>query len=194
MLLSIKRTGKDLSEVLYNPQAEGPDPVYVVFSGVNDGQWENQTIISNGLIGKEYPKTFGHYHPDGSPTEIYKVLNGSGAILLQKKFMEKGAWIENKVETVIVVKVEVDETVSILPNWGHSSSNLGKSPFITLDNWRSGHTPDDYKAIKELKGMAYYLSEENGSFVFVKNPNYIDLPQPLVMSALEFAKYQKENI
>lgn len=194
MFLNSVRTRKDLSQVLYNPQAAGPDPVYLVLSGVADGDWENVTITSNGLLDKEYPKTFGHYHPDNSPIETYKVLHGQGVFLLQEKFTENGIWIKNKVKNVVIVKAEKDETITITPNWGHSSSNLGNSPLVTLDNWKNGHTPDDYEPIKELKGMAYYLIAEDGKFDLVQNPNYLNSPKPLIMTASEFANYQKENI
>jgi len=194
MFLHSTRSRKELSEVLLNPQSEGPDPVYVVFSGVEEGEWENATIISNGFLDKEFPKTYGHYHPENSPIETYKVLEGEGAFLLQEKFIENGQWVQNRVKTVALVKATKNETITITPNWGHSSSNLGTGPLVTLDNWKNGHTPADYEQIKQLKGMAYYLTQENGGFSLVKNTNYVDLPTPLIMTAEEFAKYQKENI
>ena len=32
---------------------------------------------------------------------------------------------------------------------GHSWSNIGKEPLITLDNWKEGHTPGDYEPIEK---------------------------------------------
>lgn len=194
MFLNSVRTNEELSQVLLNPQSKGPDPVYLVFSGLGDIDWENITVISNGLLDKEYPKTFGHYHPENSPVETYKVLYGEGIFLLQEKFMENGEWIKNKVKTVIAIRATKNESIVISPKWGHSSSNLGKSPLVTLDNWKNGHTPDDYEPVKQLKGMAYYMTEENGQFTFVKNPNYIEVPTPLVMTAEEFANHERKNI
>jgi len=194
MLLSIKRTRKDLSEVLLNPQSEGPDPVYIVFSQIADKPWVNITILSHGLLDKEYPKTYGHYHANNASTETTKVLSGSVCFLLQEKYFENGEWVKNKVKSVIVVKAEDGDIVTVMPNWAHSTSNLGSGTLVTTDDWKSGHTALDYQVIKEQKGLAYYLTEENGQFVFIKNPNYIDLPKPLIMSASEFAIYQKENI
>jgi glucose-6-phosphate isomerase len=194
MFLNSVRTNEELSQVLLNPQSKGPDPVYLVFSGLGDVDWENITVISNGLLDKEYPKTFGHYHPEGSPVETYKVLYGEGIFLLQEKFMENGEWIKNKVKTVIAIRATKNESIVISPKWGHSSSNLGKSPLVTLDNWRKGHSPDDYEPVKQLKGMAYYMTAENGQFTFVKNPNYTEVPTPLVMTAEEFANYERKNI
>jgi glucose-6-phosphate isomerase, archaeal len=199
MFLNIVRTRKDLSEVLHDPQAGGPDPVYLVFSKISDKPWENITIISHGLLGDEYPKTFGHYHPENSPKETYKVLFGSACFLLQEKFIEKsgsnpGEWVKNKVKRVIVVKAEKDEVLTVMPNWAHSCSNLGNGTLVTVDDWTGGHTSGDYQVIKDQKGFAYYLIEKNGQFEFVKNPSYVNPPKPLVMTASEFAKYQKENI
>jgi oxalate decarboxylase/phosphoglucose isomerase-like protein (cupin superfamily) len=194
MFLNSVRTNEELSQVLLNPQSKGPDPVYLVFSGLGDVDWENITVISNGFLDKEYPKTFGHYHPPDSPTETYKVLYGEGIFLLQEKFMENGAWVKNKVKNVIAIKATKNESIVISTKWGHSSSNFGKSPLVTLDDWRKGHSPDDYEPVKQLKGMAYYMTEENGQFTFVKNPNYSDVPKPLVMTAEEFANYERKNI
>jgi glucose-6-phosphate isomerase len=194
MFLSITRTRKDLSEVLYNPQASGPDPVYLVFSQISDGPWENITILSHGLLDKEYPKTYGHYHSHDSSPETFKVLFGNASFLLQEKYFENGGWIKNKAKRVIIVKVEKDESITVMPNWAHSCSNLGSGTLVTIDDWKGGHTSLDYQVIKEQKGFAYYLLEENGQFSFVRNPNYVDLPKPLVMTATEFAKHQKENI
>lgn len=194
MFLNSVRTNEELSQVLLNPQSKGPDPVYLVFSGLGDVDWENITVISNGLIDKEYPKTFGHYHAEGSPIETYKVLYGEGIFLLQEKFMENGEWVKNKVKTVVAIRAIKNESIVISPKWGHSSSNLGKSPLVTLDNWKKGHTPGDYEPVKQLKGMSYYMTEENGQFTFVKNPNYTEAPTPLVMTAEEFANYEGKNI
>src|SRR5690606_42153599 len=46
------------------------------------------TIIPSGMLGSEYIKTVGHYHPrvpgtDTSYPEIYQVLEGSATYLLQ---------------------------------------------------------------------------------------------------------------
>lgn len=194
MFLKSARTRKELSEVLLYPDSVGPDPVYLVFSGVNDGDWENTTVISNGTQNGEYPKTYGHYHPENSPTETYKVLSGDGAFLLQEKFIENGNWIKNKVKNVVIIKAEKGKSITIPDKWGHCSINVGQSPFVTIDNWKSGHTPADYEPIKQLRGMVYYLTEEKGTLKFVKNPNYVDHPAPLVMTTEEFARYQQTNI
>ena len=42
--------------------------------------------------------------------------------------------------------------------------------------------------IEKLQGMAYYIVEENGKPKAVPNPKYRDLPEPVWMSAEEFAK------
>jgi glucose-6-phosphate isomerase len=171
----------------------------VVFSKIADDPWENLTILSPGRLGKEYPKTYGHYHSHDASVETTMILSGSAAYLVQEKYFNKtgsnsGEWVKNKVRTVILVKAEKDDIIKVMPNWAHSTSNLGSGPLVTTDDWKSGHTTSDYQVIKDLKGLAYYLIEEDGKFGFVKNPNYVDLPVPLVMTSQEFAKYQKENI
>lgn len=195
MILINIRAKEDLSSLLYNNNSEGPDPVYVTFSGIEEGKgWDNMTVMANGLLGGEYPKTFGHYHQDDYPTETYKVMHGDGLFMLQSKYKENGKVIWNKVSEVVIVKVGIDEEITISPKWGHSWSNVGNSPLIHIDNWKIGHKPEDYKPIKEYHGMAYYLINENGKAKHVPNPNYIDLPEPKYMTAEEFAKYYAENV
>ena len=65
------------------------------------------TVIPPGLLGSEYTKTVGHYHPnvpgtDVSYPEIYQVLEGSATYLLQK--VEYGE--EDNVLDVVVITAE----------------------------------------------------------------------------------------
>ena len=57
-----------MSEVLMNPDAEGP---VIHYHMVRGGQKRNITVLETGTIGGEYIKTYGHYHI-GEPDETYR--------------------------------------------------------------------------------------------------------------------------
>lgn len=167
MKLSLSRNLGAMRSVILEPAATGPDPVYEVFTDLGDHFWMNKTVIAPGRLGKEYPKTFGHYH--GVDTfEKYYVAQGKGVLQLQKKDLTE----------VVLIKAETGDEVVITPEYGHSWSNVGKDELVLFDNWSTPHSPADYEAIEKLHGLAYYLIEENGEIKTVPNPNYKNLPEP----------------
>jgi oxalate decarboxylase/phosphoglucose isomerase-like protein (cupin superfamily) len=183
-----------LKPVLKDPEATGPDPVYWVFAEVGADPWDNVTITAPGRFsisasldtGGEYPKTFGHYHPVDAQDELYKLITGEGIFMMQKKKIVDGNWVEDEVEAVCLIKAQPGEEIVIKPEWGHSWSNIGSTPLITFDNWTFGHSPSDYELIERLKGLAYYLIEENGEPEATPNPNYKNLPEPEWLTVAEF--------
>lgn len=185
MKLGSVRDLAGLKPVLKDNEATGPDPVYWVFSEVSDERWANVTVIAPGNFNSEYPKTFGHYHGTDID-ETYYLIEGEGILLLQKKHFEGDKWIPEKVDEVILIKAKPGDQILITPEWGHSWSNVGSGPLISFDDWRAGHSPSDYEDIRSLKGLAYYLVEEEGEVKAVPNPKYRDLPEPKWMTAEEF--------
>lgn len=206
MKLSSARSLEGLKHVLKDPTSLGPDlfesepegsslrverPVYWVFSEVVDPEpvegWANVTVIAPGKLGQEYPKTFGHYHPDDAPDEIYHLIEGEGVLILQKKYIDEvGQWQQDKVAEVVLIKARAGDEIVIKKEYGHSWSNIGDGPLISFDNWRSGHTTADYEVIEKMQGMAYYLIEEGGETKAIPNPNYTNLPEPKWVTAEEF--------
>ena len=186
MKISSIRSLVEMQPVLLESTAQGPDPVYWVFSQVDQSRnWSNMTVVAPGSLGREFPKTFGHYH-SVHEDEIYNKVWGEGVLLLQKKITRGGKFIPNEVSEVLLVKANHGEKITIPPEYGHSWSNTGNIPLITFDNWTTGHKEEDYLYIKELHGMAYYLTQEGSKVVPVPNPNYQNLPQPIFLSASEF--------
>lgn len=185
MILKTTKTLEDLRPVLKDPQSNGPEVVYWVFGEVTDEKWANITIWTTEKIGEEYPKTYGHYH-GAQVDETYHVVEGEGVMQLQKKHMENGEWVQDQVDEVLLVKAKAGDELIIKPEYGHSWSNIGKTPLITYDNWTSGHTPADYEHMEKLKGLAYYLVGENGEVKTIPNQNYKNLPEPIWMTVEEF--------
>lgn len=191
MILKSTRKLSELKEVIKESNQNVDQDIYWVFSEVGDKLWENMTIITPGLLSNEYPKTYGHYHASSDQTEIYKVIKGQGIFLLQKKHTENGKLVENKIDKVFLVAGEEGDEIQVPSNYGHSWSNTGSFPLITVDNWKWGHTDDDYLPIKRQQGMSYYIEQVNGKINLVPNQNYIELPQPIWVTAKEFEQAEK---
>lgn len=182
-----------MRSVLQDKNCSGPETLYWVFNGVDPkGVWENITVTAPGKTGEEYPKTYGHYH-GVDVVETYKLVAGHAIFVMQAKFIENGIWIPEKVSAVYLIKAIPGDEITITPELGHSWSNVGDSAMVTFDDWRSGHQPSDYEPITKLKGMAYYLTEENGQVKPVVNPNYKDVPEPIWLTAEEFKSRQKDG-
>jgi oxalate decarboxylase/phosphoglucose isomerase-like protein (cupin superfamily) len=194
MKLASIRELAGLKPVLKDPEAQGPDPVYWVFGEATSDRWANLTITTPGTYNGEFPKTFGHYHPAEAPIEVYHVIEGDGIFQLQKKHLDaQGNIVVDQVEEVVLIQAKPGDEIAITPEWGHSWSNVGGSPLLTFDNWRSGHSRSDYEPMEKQQGMAYYLlSDEGGEVKLEKNPKYQNLPEPRWMSADEFKEYSKQ--
>lgn len=187
MKLLSSRSLASLRPTLQNPDSTGPDPVYQVFAK-DDPKWANQTVVTSGRIGQEFPKTFGHYHGT-AVEETYRVVSGQGVFLLQSKKIIAGDWAKNQVEKVYLVKASPGDEITITPEWGHSWSNIGDQDLVTVDNWRAGHSPTDYQVMELEHGMAYYLIDQDGTPTPLANSHYIDLPKPIWISAEEFKNH-----
>jgi len=121
------------------------------------------TILKSLIIGKEYNKTFGHYHPiaEGnlSYPEIYEVLQGEAIFLLQSIDFKK----------VILIFAKEGDQVVILPNYGHVTINIGKTDLI-IANLVYRKFESNYKPFEEKEGAAFYYTVDG----IIKNPNYED--------------------
>lgn len=128
------------------------------------------TIIPPLMMGEEYVKTFGHYHPpankNGSYTELYEVLEGSAIYLLQK--LSNG-----KVSDVIAIEAKKGDVVPIPPDYGHITINPGSS-VLKMANLVSNDFNSEYREYQNLRGGAYYFLEGKK---WMKNPKYGDLPE-----------------
>jgi glucose-6-phosphate isomerase, archaeal len=130
------------------------------------------TIIPPGMLGSEYTKTVGHYHPDVPGTgvsypEIYQVLEGSAIYLLQK--VEQGE--EDVVLDITVIKAEKGDLVIIPPGYGHVTINASEE-ILKMANWVCRDFSSVYEPIKRLSGASYFLLKDG----FVKNPLYRNVP------------------
>ncbi len=173
------RTHEKMKDVLMDPNAVGPAIHYYMIRGGVDQK--NITVWEPGLVGKEYIKTYGHYHV-GKLDETYWVLFGQGIALLQKLATNsQGNMIVDTVEEFKAVSVKQSDSVYMPTGYGHLVANIGTTYFVTADdspvNFEEkdptslpGHA--DYELVKQMQGFAYYVIEENGKPGLVRNKKY----------------------
>jgi glucose-6-phosphate isomerase len=130
------------------------------------------TVIPPGMLGSEFIKTVGHYHPqvpgtDLSYPEIYQVLEGSATYILQKVEHNN----EDNVLDVAVITAGKGDLVLVPPGYGHVTINASDTT-LEMANWVCRDFSSVYEPIKRLSGASYFLLKEG----FVKNPLYRNIP------------------
>ena len=191
------RWAKDLLPVLAYPhELKENFPAYFMYRDVyySKNDWkrivENKlrfdlTVIPPNKIGKEYIKTFGHYHPIAednlSYPEIYEVLKGKGLFLLQKAE-------NNEITEVIVVEGKEGDKIIIPPNYGHVTINHSNKE-LRITNWIFRDFSSIYEPYKIHKGACYYYTEDG----WIKNERYKKVPEikfaePKIPRILEIKK------
>lgn len=168
------RTIEEMKEVLLDKTIIQPKELYFMYRDVfipedvpemkkNNLRYDI-TVIRPGLLGKEYMKTAGHYHPGLFP-ELYEVLNGRAWCLLQKYDLKDFQIITD----VILVKAEAGEKIVCLPGYGHILINPDEKDALVTANWVSSRFSSDYSLYKKAGGAAYFFENENGKASISKN-------------------------
>ena len=173
------RTNDKMKEVLMDPNGNGPDVHYYMIRGGSDQK--NVTVWEPGTVSGEYIKTYGHYHV-GKLSETYSVVFGEGVALLQKLAEDKdGKMIADEVAEFKAVIVKGGQEVFMPDKFGHLLVNTGKTYLVTIDDSPvdfddkdpssfPGHA--DYELVKQMRGFAYYVVEQDGKPALKKNPLY----------------------
>ena len=117
---------EDMREVLLEPEAKGPESVYVMIRGK-----PNITVLVSGKIGKEFTKTYGHYHKDDR-SETYKVLFGEGKMLIQNRASLAEDESRRDASDIQLLEMKTDETVVVPEGYAHTMINTGDGPLVTL--------------------------------------------------------------
>jgi glucose-6-phosphate isomerase len=176
------RSHEKMQEVLMDPTGVGPLVHYYMIRGGKNQK--NITVWEPGTVGTEYIKTYGHYHI-GELDETYWIIFGTGVALLQKLAVnEKGNMIADIVEELKIISVKTGDQVYMPTGYGHLVVNTGSTYFVTADDSPvdfeekdpvslPGHA--DYQLVKQMKGFAYYVVENNGQPALVKNKLYKEI-------------------
>jgi glucose-6-phosphate isomerase len=112
------------------------------------------TVIPPHMLGCEYVKTAGHYHPnipDGSITypELYEVLEGEALYLCQK----------TDLSDVVVVNATAGDKVLVPPDYGHITINRSNKT-LKMANLVARDFSSLYDPIKEKAGGAYFFTKD----------------------------------
>lgn len=163
------RHARDMYDVLADRYCL-PDPqqeLYYMFRDVyrQETLRYDITLIPPIRYGKEYAKTYGHYHPpatdgQGYP-EVYQVLGGEAVFLYQKKNPDESVSVQ-------IVKGAAGDVVLIPPDYGHVSANIGSGPLICGNVVSSGFE-SDYREYRKNRGAAVYYTTEG----VVQNTSYL---------------------
>jgi len=122
------------------------------------------TIIPPLMLGREYVKTAGHYHPlvpgeTATYPEVYEVLEGEATYLLQREDLSD----------VVVVRARAGDKVVVPPDYGHITIN-DSNKRLKMANFVAREFSPIYEPIKKRGGAAYFLTEDG----FVENPRCED--------------------
>lgn len=118
------------------------------------------TLLLPIMLGREYNKTFGHYHPkinNFSYPEIYEVINGKAKFILQSDNFDK----------VFIINAKKGDHIFIFPNFGHVTVNIGEEPLV-LSNLVYSDFESDYSIFREKRGAMIYITKDG----IIKNENY----------------------
>lgn len=190
------RTLENMREVLLDPECEGPEKVYFMYRGLSEreGIRYDITVIPPGLLGREYVKTLGHYHPPSglleasailqkartpktpakgpyapSYPEVYEVLNGQAVYLLQKR---KGGR-DLELEDIVIVRAGTGQKVLIPPDYGHVTVNPGGKALV-MCNLVCSEFQSVYEPFLKAKGAGCYILK---GVKLEKNKRYAKVPK-----------------
>jgi len=153
----------------------------------------DMTVILPGMIGEEYTKTLGHYHPDKSNQkisypEVYEVISGRAFYLLQKPKRTADGFDFGIIEEAILVEVKAGEKAVMPPDFGHITINMDTEPLV-MSNWVCGDFQSDYSEIKNYKGGCYYIVKDENSYKAIKNEKYSQVPELKIMTPKELEQF-----
>jgi glucose-6-phosphate isomerase len=142
------------------------------------------TVIPPLMLGSEFNKTFGHFHPKNSAgayfPEVYEVIHGEALYFLQSVDGSK----------FYAIRAREGEKTLVPPGFGHVTVNAGKGVLV-MSNWVEKNFKSEYGAMKEKRGAMYYFTEKG----FVENTNYGDVAKIIEINAPSLEKiglvYQK---
>jgi glucose-6-phosphate isomerase len=120
------------------------------------------TIMPPGMLGKEYIKTAGHFHPSAhggliTYPELYEVLEGEAIYLLQKQDLS---------DVVAINAIEGDKVI-VPPDYGHITINRSNKT-LKMSNFVARNFNSIYEPFKKKGGGAYFYTNDG----FIKNYCY----------------------
>jgi len=165
-----ERKFSDMVDVLMEAKAVHSEDDFIVYHMYRNIIFSDTirydiTYMPSAMLGEEFAKTYGHFHPEAEKKltypEIYQILEGEATYLLQKR---------NRDESVDVVEVNAvkGDVVLIPPGYGHVTINRFEKGLV-MANLVCNRFESDYSEYKKNQGAAYYYTKEGK----VQNQNYV---------------------
>jgi len=186
-----------LYDRLYAAVADHKMALYLMYRGISRRQDENRirksglrfdaTVMPPMVMGKEFNKTFGHYHEPvkgAELPELYDVLSGQAHFLLQRR--RSGS---NDVDEVRLFKAREGDKIVIPPGFGHVTINPSRTRTLVTMKVAERNSRNDYRPFIEKKGGAYYETSRG----FIPNRNYEKLPRVKVLKPIEVEGFPKKK-
>jgi len=125
------------------------------------------TVIPPFMMGDEYVKTAGHYHPiaidDLTFPEVYQVLEGEALFLIQKV----DNFDRHNLIDVAFAKAKAGDVFVVPPNFGHVTINSSKKRLV-IAKWGAEGVKTIHEPIGRMCGAAYFFTEDG----WVRNLRY----------------------
>lgn len=130
------------------------------------------TVIPGFMMGVEFVKTAGHYHPiaidDLTYPEVYQVLEGEAIFFIQK--------VENfnthNLLDVAFARAKAGDVFVVPPNYGHITINTSRRQLV-LANWTADSFESLYEPIRRMCGASYFYTKDG----WVRNHRYGLVPK-----------------
>jgi glucose-6-phosphate isomerase len=187
----------DLRGVLYDPtwaSKAGDVPLYFMYRDLASSKEDRKLITENRLryditvipprmLGSEYVKTAGHYHPlapgqEVSYPELYQVLEGEAHYLLQKSDGDK-------ITDIVLVKAGKGDSVLIPPGYGHVTINPSNVA-LKMADWVCRDFESEYSSYRKKKGAAYFELKDGR---LAANKSYESLPEVRFFGPTNFEEF-----
>jgi glucose-6-phosphate isomerase len=200
----------DLRSVVAAPDAVDPiadEVAYLTYRDVRqtaesglaaNGLRYDATVTLPGSVGGEYIKTAGHYHAldaNGvSWTEIYDVLAGEAAFVLQKAEDDPAG--DPAVTRGIVIVAGPGDRLVIPPDYGHVTVNIGTTPLVVADLVAVA-SGNHYQGYANRHGGAVRIMAvpgEEDAFEAEWNPAYPEVDEGIeVISATDLEPFESDT-
>ena len=181
MLYDIKDVVHDLEWLKSTPDKE----LYYMYRDLYHNEEEHLIIQNNQLryditvippyiMGNEYVKTAGHYHPSVPDTkitypEVYQILEGKATYILQKRVDD---YFDKVIEDNIQINAHQGDVVIVPPGYGHVTLNRSTTT-LRMANWVCSQFSSIYEPYRRCRGATYYFLVDG----IVKNNEYEQIPE-----------------
>jgi len=148
------------------------------------------TLIPPRMIGEEFIKTSGHFHPEKKGTgiaypEVYEVISGQATYLLIGSVLPY-----DKVTEAYLCTVEAGEKAIMPSGYGHVTINLIDEPLL-MTNWVAEEFSSDYGPIIEYHGASHFLIKDS-PYKIVENTKWGELPEIKIVKPKSLPKFALE--